>query len=267
LENNLKRTLISSIARTTGAHSEVWDGKDDAGTILPASGYTITISAQSGSSVGWYQSLGGLVSNGAEISDFNTNQNIDPYKNEICQINYILSQNAMVSIRAGENVSSGGTSWAIIDWEVRLKGANIEFWDGRDGSGNITAYDNVVFAYWTISLPENTIIIVKDKTTKPIIASDPYAILPWYGELTTIKFTLYKTATVTLSVCSPDGTTTIKTLLNNVEKSAGTYELTWSGKDENGKTVSYENSDLRIKLVTNSSSSDSQTILGNITTY
>src|SRR5206468_12970583 len=47
--NNLVRTLVNGFARTSGAHSEIWNGKNDAGIVQLPGTYTYKIDAKDSS--------------------------------------------------------------------------------------------------------------------------------------------------------------------------------------------------------------------------
>jgi flagellar hook assembly protein FlgD len=64
----------------------------------------------------------------------------------------------------------------------------------------------------------------------------PYSLLPSYGDFTRINFTLPSSANVTAKIYTLSGTL-VYTLLDNVNKPAGTTLLTWKGRDANNKVV------------------------------
>lgn len=267
LYNNLRRTLLNVAPRETGAHTEIWDGKDDAGAIVPPDGYTFTIeAAATDGGNGYFTPCPGGALNSVSLTDLTITDYVNVYNNQPCRISYNLAQNAMVSIRVGEDVDAYGANWPVVDWQLRPKGANVDYWNGRDNDGNIIPLERVVLAFWTLNLAENAMLVVADRPTTPIVASDPYMILPCYGEFSAIRYTLATTCKVSLSICSADGATTIKNLLDNVERPAGEYTITWDGKDENGRLYSGEGN-LRIKIVVEPTTPNSQTVLGNITIY
>jgi len=60
---------------------------------------------------------------------------------------------------------------------------------------------------------------------------------PQHGERITISTCLnFSTSAYTLRIVSPDGTT-VKTILNNIQRTSGVYVDEWDGRDNNGHTV------------------------------
>lgn len=238
LNSNVKRTLCNLAPRNAGANTEIWDGKDDAGNILSDNAYTLAIEAQSGSAKGWYQSSGGFQYNVITASDFTFPQSFNPYNNESCAIGYTLSENAILTLLA---TKTGDARYGcIVNNEIRVKGAHIEYWNGRNQNGEILDYytqDNpLILGYQSISLPENSISVVGTPAGNVDVSSDPYVFMPNFGELTTINYTISSPGNVSVFIYKPFGEL-VKNLLVNVSKTAGTYPLTWDGRDESGKIV------------------------------
>jgi flagellar hook assembly protein FlgD len=238
LENNLKRILFDSVSRSRGAHSEAWDGRADSGVIVPAGGYTISITATSGSAAGHYQSSGGFEENAVDFSEFSFTSNFRPYMNEFCEIKYKLGQNALVMIMVGQD-ENFQTEFALVNWEARAQGLNVEYWDGRDANGRILDYCTsdipAVIAYWTKTLPTNT-IVVTSAPSQIGLALNPHCFLPSYGDITEMEYSLPNSANVTIKIYSLTGEL-LKTLLDNVNKPAGAHSIIWSGLDTNSKVA------------------------------
>ena len=142
---------------------------------------------------------------------------------------------------------------------------NVDYWDGRDDSGNIAVFDEPQdILVKTERLPINLIVIQKDVTVDvPLLKSDPYVIRPLYNEITGITYTINQTADVTVSILTEDGTQVLNTLEQTNSKSAGTYTLTWDGKKTSGETIA-EAGDYRIRVEAVSATGGTRIRDGNI---
>ncbi|MDD5174078.1 MAG: FlgD immunoglobulin-like domain containing protein, partial [Candidatus Omnitrophica bacterium] len=267
LDNNLKRILIIVTPHAAGVSSQIWDGKDDNGEIVPQGAYTITIEAQSGAARGWYQSLGGFVPNVVRAPDFKITQDFNPYNNEPCVIEYTLPENALILLQAGQH-----EVWQYVnirDWEIQTRGYHREYWNGRDRTGNILDYYTdaypIIVGYRTQSLPENSIVVTAPMQEASIdIWSDPYCFMPCFGEFTTISYVISQSGRVTISIQKPSGET-INTLVNNVFMEAGTHTITWDGTDPDGNIVDRDDNYI-IKAEFTAEDGTTAARYGNITT-
>ncbi|MBM3252313.1 MAG: hypothetical protein FJZ11_06020, partial [Candidatus Omnitrophica bacterium] len=154
-------------------------------------------------------------------------------------------------------------NWPIIDYEPRPLGPNSDYWNGRDPNGDIVDINAVNIAIWTRALPDDPIIVLSELRVN--LATDPYSIIPSYGEFTTITYNISETADVTVSIFDPDGTL-VKDLEDTPDKPAGTYELTWDGKDSSGKIISKEGN-FTIKVTAIDAGNKTKTALGNVSVH
>lgn len=249
----LLRTLISNQSRLAGANSEIWDGKDENSNILPSGQYYYIIDVVNtveGKS-GRYdpQAFDGPAPTLENITITPSQASFDPFKGERLKIEYDLSAPALVSFGFAYLAT-------YLDNQPRDVVGNVDYWDGRVTSA---AYDyelgDIVYLpsdpfdvqARTEGLPENTIII-REKTTidVPMIETNPYSIHPLYNEISEIKYSINEQADVTVSILSPDGSTTLLTLDEGL-KTAGTYTLQWNGKTENGDVVAADG-DYRVRV-------------------
>ncbi|MFQ6131998.1 MAG: PA14 domain-containing protein [Armatimonadota bacterium] len=154
LEGNRVRLLLDAASRSQGANSEVWDGKDDAGAVVPDDVYLYTIEAETaGGDYAVYSPGGGTT---PEVTNFEGTSPFNPSQGEECTISYNLSADALCRIRIG--VQDGPLLRTLVDWEPRFSGANSDIWDGRDDSGSIVPADMYLIAIWADAMPVNGII-------------------------------------------------------------------------------------------------------------
>ncbi|MFQ6096868.1 MAG: FlgD immunoglobulin-like domain containing protein [Armatimonadota bacterium] len=146
------RTLVDGAARSSGQHSEVWDGKDDSGEIVDDDIYLYTIEAETND--GDYACYAPGSSGDVDVSNFSATGSFNPDQQETCTISYTLSDAGLVRIRIGADDMLLRT---LIDWEQRSSGSHEESWDGRDQSGNLVDGGAYTIAIWAIPVPVNGI--------------------------------------------------------------------------------------------------------------
>jgi parallel beta-helix repeat protein len=222
-------TLADRQSKTAGQHTQVWDGRDSSGNIAEPSAYVYVIKADSGNNrIDLYDPR--YVSGSVSISDNSITPSLyNPYANERVEVKYSLFMPAWVSI------GGYGMPEFIIEAVPRKQGVNTEIWDGRDGIGDIVD-KNVTLAAKAEILPENAIVLMQDSSLQiKDVSTDAYVIIPAYGEISTVKYSLSKNATVSISISDPNGND--RTLLEAENQSAGAHAIEWDGTDGNGRIV------------------------------
>jgi hypothetical protein len=149
-DGNKIRTLSSKKELGNGKHSLSWDGKDNAGIVIPDEAYTIVLKAKNkkGTSIVDPRSY-----SGGEI-ETNLQTKITLEGKTI----YSLSKASRVLIRAG--IKDGPMMRSLINWVPKPAGKNIQHWNGYDEDKvvNVLAtkrYGVIVVAF---ALPEYSII-------------------------------------------------------------------------------------------------------------
>ncbi|MBI5149746.1 MAG: right-handed parallel beta-helix repeat-containing protein [Candidatus Omnitrophica bacterium] len=242
--STLMRTLINVQAKLAGANSDSWDGRDDLNQILPAGPYVYTIDAQSISGQsGRYDPISfdgsePLVSN----ATITPSASFSPLKGERLRVQYDLPAASRISLRFNTAVET------VVE-KPRNTTGNVDYWNGRDMSGNIVVSQSpVVIEAKAERLPENVIVIHNatplDVTT---LTSDPCVIRPLFNETTRITYAINDVANVTVNILKQDGSQVVKFLENTILKTAGTYTLNWDGKTSAGETV-VEPGDYRVRV-------------------
>jgi flagellar hook assembly protein FlgD len=240
--NQLVKTLFESQPRTVGAHTENWDGKNDAGVDLPNEEYYYTIYAvDSLSHFGQYDPLyvpGTVTMQNPTL----TPSNFDSFKGETSAVTYNLTQPAYVTIKIGQTTmwtltTVVGLNRVLVDNQPRNAGNQSEIWDGRNDSGNLILPDTYLVYGWTTLIRDNGIII--NRSTPVLINSvttNPYAITPTYNEAAQIQYVVLGSTNINVKIKDPNGNL-VKTLVNNQPKTAGTYNITWFGDNSNGQKL------------------------------
>ena len=158
----LIRRLVAESKRNAGDNREIWDGKDQAGKLVPPEAYVYTISARTekgeqtlydvtdktGGDQQWALDIKYVVKDGA--------------------ISYVLPKPGRVNIRLG--LKEGPLLRTLVDWAVRDAGLHHEPWDGFDNSGVLQFNNHRGFeiSFWGFVLNYNSIIVAADpKADRP----------------------------------------------------------------------------------------------------
>ena len=252
------RTLVNGQLRTAGSYSDIWDGKNDSGVVLPDAVYSYEISAASADG-GAGQYGQNMVSSGNEafgspvITPAGT---FAPSKGDRLKVQYNLSAPAWVSI--------GFQGTQFVSQQPKDAGANVSYWDGWGSKGLVVFNQSINVDAVATKLPDNAIVIASVKTLDiPVLNTNPFVIRPLYNEATLITYSLNQNANVTVKILTPDGNTVLSVLTNNEVKSPGTYTLTWDGKTSQGK-VPVASGDYRVRVQAVDANGQSITRDGNI---
>ncbi len=221
-------TLLDSRPRAAGENSEIWDGKDKDGNLLSPSAYAYVIKAGSGEKTSTY----GLeyISGSVTISEPSVSPpSYNPYANQSVEIKYNLLAPAWVTI------GGHGMRGFIIEGEPRGQGENTEIWDGKNQLGEVVTGNLSLHAKAEI-MPEN-VIVVKDEETSFItdVTAEAYVIIPSYGEISTVKYSLSREARVSVTIREPNGGNLM--LLEEETQAAGEHSVEWHGTNAEGKLV------------------------------
>ncbi|TQV86178.1 hypothetical protein FKG94_01080 [Exilibacterium tricleocarpae] len=149
----LVRTLLRDVERDQGEHTVSWDGKDDAGTIVPNEAYTFVVEGSKGLLADPWTVSGGVVE---DILD----AVFDPSDDTV---RYDLPQPARVLIRLG--VKNGPLYKTLVDWEPRVGGRVTEYWNGRDENQlfDLRAHKDFTALITYVTLPQATVVTFGNK--------------------------------------------------------------------------------------------------------
>ncbi len=242
-EDDLVRNLILNQTRSAGTHSEIWDGKDDSGQIVPDGAYYFIIEdSASGTPMVVYdpRGTGGRnISHSISLSatDFN------PLLNEFCILNYNLPQSVKINLKVRYGRYSGPAVKVIKYQEPVSSGQHQTLWDGRDEAGNFVDRDNFTFAIWGYTLDEDTIMIVGGRPVISNLDIDPIRFSPYVNPYSTdvphqgtISLNLSRDANVTINIYDSESNL-VRALLDNQPCPQGSNSFVWDGKNNEGKLV------------------------------
>lgn len=233
-QRTLIHTLVDNQAMPVGPHTVVWDGRNAKSQILEASVYIFTIYVDGGDRVVDYDPA--FVSTSVPIQNNTlTPSNFNPYAGGVAVVNYNLTAPAWLRLRTGI-FNQQSPVRTLIDYAPRNAGPSFEEWDGRNDNGIIVPAANYIAAAWTTKIPGNTIIIEPSTLTVTGVQTNPYAIVPVYGDGTTITYSLNEGTDVTIRIISSSGNV-LRTLIENQSQSTGMHTIFWNGKDDLGRVI------------------------------
>jgi hypothetical protein len=150
-DDDLMRTLVvTEIAPDTDKYEVKWDGKDDAGRVVPDEAYLpVVIVTMQSNEIVTIPEQGS--SGGEELYDFE--KNIRPGV-----IEYSLPAASRMLVRSG--IKNGPMLRTLIDWQPRTSGFHAERWNGRDKDDVIAIEQNPEVGYLIVAyeLPHHSII-------------------------------------------------------------------------------------------------------------
>ncbi|MEA3302014.1 MAG: FlgD immunoglobulin-like domain containing protein [Pseudomonadota bacterium] len=150
-DGDLMRTLVvAEIAPDRDDYEVKWDGKDDAGNVVPDEAYlpVVIVTMQSNESITISEQGS---SGGEELYDFE--KSIRPGV-----IEYSLPAASRMLVRSG--IKNGPMLRTLIDWQPRTSGFHAERWNGRDNDDVIAIEQNPEVGYLIVGyeLPHHSII-------------------------------------------------------------------------------------------------------------
>ena len=159
------------------------------------------------------------------------------------------SELAKITLRADSSVLGGESAWDVVKYNTGAGGgfnnkpvAGVDF--DRDGKGEVVlAFQAVDDGGTYVQIMEYSESSVKLSVEREltIITPEDYKLSQNYpnpfNPTTTIQFTLPMRDQITVTVYNMLGQEVVR-LMNNEEKAAGTYQLSWNGMDKNGVQVS-----------------------------
>lgn len=137
-----------------GEHEIRWDGRDEAGRVVPAEAYSYVLRAVGGNGEEATYDLTDATG-GREIKASNVEWDLQGGV-----VRYVLPALSRVNVRVG--IKNGGPLLrTLIDWVPREAGIQEERWDGQDGSGviDLAGHPELGVVVNAFALPDNTVLI------------------------------------------------------------------------------------------------------------
>lgn len=160
----LIRNIVSDGMLSKGRHNLAWDGRDNAGQVVPAGAYHYTLTARSAKNESVEYDLTDLTG-GEEL----TAKRI-AWDGDRKYISYALNKPGRVNIRIGLQ-GQGPLLRTLLEWEPRLAGEHQEPWDGMDNSGvlDLSTHPKREILIQAFTLSKNTILVGNGKEPEALI--------------------------------------------------------------------------------------------------
>ncbi|MBL0385938.1 Ig-like domain repeat protein [Tumebacillus sp. ITR2] len=228
----LLKTLESNAAKSAGANTVTWDGKNSSGVLVPDGLYTAKLTATD--TVGWVANPTSILFRADRGPASVTNVYMHPFKftQENAQLDYTVGEEANVNVEIFD--ASGMLVKTVFQGHVSA-GKQVAQWTGRDESsqfvpdGIYTYKINVTDMAGHVS-PEvtGTFEAVNRAPQITNVSAEPAAINR--QSTSTITYTLSQDANVELDILNASGSL-LQRLMNAVPTTAGVHTVKWDGKN------------------------------------
>lgn len=260
------RTLVNNVTRAAGSYTDTWDGKNDAGVLVPDAVYYAVLRYRIGANTidldltntadtfpvapSWTSKLSSS-GQGCTFTYFFCK--VNPFNDDFFQADFTLSQALELSL----DIRQINTTLQIVQlFDRRPFGRNTPyslFWDGTDASGKpleTPSFDGYLWGLIGYRLPANG-VYVEDRPTLAGITATPNYFDPSTGDFispsnptTKISYSLSKPALLSLQVFRSGSNILLRTITQNGAAGPGTIE--WNGRADNGLFA--DNGDYHIAL-------------------
>lgn len=242
---------INSGRLPAGPNVVAWDGRNDAGVLVPPDTYGVKIEALSEMGRrGMYDPP--YVWGEVTRQNPRAESSFDPFRNIPLLIHYTLPLEGWVTLKAGvigELIERARILWGV----PRLRGNHTERWEGRTDNGSLLTRETFnQLSLDAILMPENSLVVYNPSLDISELTVDGFILLPTYRNVSTIVFQLTQDAQTTIRIFTPSGQL-VRTLLDRAPKTAGLHEMEWDGRDDAGRLMRQSGS-YRIELTAGSGS-------------
>jgi len=159
-DQQLVRTIVSDSPRKPGQNTEIWDGKDLDGAVVPNEAYFFNIEAEDSEDQRIVYDP--VVFSGGESADLTHGQ----FDHDSGTISYKLSQPSRVLLRAG--IPGSALLKTIVDWKPRVAGEITEYWNGKDENNLIDVWNaqNHMLILTYMTLPDASVITIGNEKSE-----------------------------------------------------------------------------------------------------
>ncbi len=266
-------TPVKGAFKSAGSNTAVWNGRDDAGALLPFQAYGYTIEANAPGTPGELGSYDPIYDKEfpVDFSDSTVTSEFNPYDNDRCEIAYYLGPEppdtvaAWVTLTVFDMGSNPPEECrAFLQMIPRRPRNHVEYWDGRDNEGHVVGSLSYRVRGFAQGLPVNTVVTEPPDMSVTGITCRPYVFRPLFNEITAIKYTISATARVTLRIFDPADQFVV-TLVDE-EQLAGEHTLEWGGTDLDGAYVR-DSGNYRIEVTLSDVNGGTVSWNGNVLVY
>ncbi len=210
----------SQSIEAAGGGSFTWEGKTNAGAVVPDEAYLYILEATDGAQTAPPYSPAPPSGTGT-VSSCTQEDIYNPYTNDPLTVSYSLPQTARVAVDMF--LPGDGRYVRVLDSAPRVPGSYTFEWDGRDSSGTILPVGGRATCAIASLIRDNHIITSGDAPQIASVKTDPYELHLSYGQATKITYTLSRDSTVTVRLISPSGPAI--TLISSQPQAAGPHTL------------------------------------------
>ena len=232
------RTLVPWSARAAGRYSDSWDGRDDAGHLLPAGQYRAIMLWQHDGQVARLDL--GLSTGGRQYNPPRSRipRRFSPYAGEPLVISYTLSSAAEVTAFMGR-YNSNTRLLTFHQREPQGRGRHAISWHGENSDGQLIKPppgDRFLFGIFAYTLPENAIVL-RNRIELSEFKAAPAIFTPSGRERrSTVSFELSQPGDVQLRINDTEtGLTVREQRLRGL--GAGAHSWHWDGRNDEGDFV------------------------------
>ncbi|MFH1062656.1 MAG: FlgD immunoglobulin-like domain containing protein [Candidatus Omnitrophota bacterium] len=243
------RTLVNNELRLAGEKSEVWDGKDDSGQIVPDGFHYFKITSNIDGQE--YVQYDPSHTDGADISHFLvvSISDFDPKENIPCILNVDVPEPAyiFVRIRPGRWLQGDSATIRLLKYHEPCEDGHLQFfWDGRDESGAMVPYRSYFIGVWAYRPDVNSVLVIggTPRITLDANSISPVRFRPYANSYrssqtmlqTTVSFTISREALVNVGVYNSAGIL-VASLADEESMGAGKHTLSWDGCSDSGELL------------------------------
>lgn len=244
----LVRTLLNDEARAAGEHADSWDGRNDAGALVPDGVYYYVVEYLE---QGVWQAID--LRDGADYAQEDPPRSwtstFDPYAGQPLEVSYDLDRPAEVSLyfwtrRGGSSgIGTIDTDRTLILREPRDAGSHTELWDGVDDKGVLVEPGlQYPLTLWAYSLPDNAIIVAGNRPEISEVSAAPVYFNPAYNPYaatvssgTAVTYRASEAGTARVRVLNGEGQVVARR--SGIAVQTGLNRYVWDGKALGGQPV------------------------------
>jgi parallel beta-helix repeat protein len=235
------RTLVNAASRTAGTSTDSWNGRSDAGGVLPDGLYYVIASVTDGShSMTWDQSSQFFTTN--PIETHTTFGSFDPFNNQPLTYTYSTtypSKNTIFMSTVTGYVPNTCSAPAFCFTKYEQSGSHTMSWAGVDLTGAFRPdIKTLAIVMFRNQFPLNGIVLFGTKPTISNLAVTPS--VASVGATQSLTFTLgtYQSQTAAVSVAfqNQSSLSTLRTI-SVPSQTPGNVSIAWDGRADNGMLV------------------------------
>jgi flagellar hook assembly protein FlgD len=245
-DGNVIRTLVLNEYRAAGTYEDIWDGKNDAGQLVPDGAYFFLMEYTVNNETFTYD-LRTTSLYEQNYSGITHPSIFAPYEDDFYQVTYELPKPAHVRMHTW--------TWAydyapmelvktLLVKELKGAGTHTEIWDGTDDKGIPVPTDKLYALgqiFWEV--PDNAIIIKGGRPEITDVSADPNYFSPVYNPYgstptpsTIVTYHLSESSDVVCTIVNAQGL--VVRTIHKQNLPAGSNAIIWDGRDSAGNMVS-----------------------------